>query len=330
MVQCRQIYVYSHATVVGWFDGADIVRMTLRALVKHYGQREASAPFVFSINRESAVVDARQDTYTYAFLIFACCWARKVLGPEVDRAIVERVLRHMENLLSTPDGLGFLCGAPALDGHLRQNPHMHLLEAALEVEDAFGGDLARPLIDKLFALFCDKLFLHEHKALPELHDHDWRPELAPGASFEPGHHFEWIWLLRRVGAATGRPVEALIEALAERAYAEGLDATGAVVERVAIVGTDRTTSRRCWGACEGLKAAASDFEFGVQPQRAAGRAAGFLRALRTEFLGRPFSAGWVDVVDGSGLPLVDYVPASTLYHVMLAAAEADRVFARVG
>ena len=36
----------------------------------------------------------------------------------------------------------------------------------------------------------------------------------------------------------------------------------------------------------------------------------------------------MDHVDAEGAPLVDFMPASTPYHVFLAAAEADRVWGK--
>ena len=46
------------------------------------------------------------------------------------------------------------------------------------------------------------------------------------------------------------------------------------------------------------------------------------------FLGRPVAGGWIDHVDANGAPMVDFMPASTLYHVFLAAAEADRLWGK--
>jgi mannose-6-phosphate isomerase len=43
------------------------------------------------------------------------------------------------------------------------------------------------------------------------------------------------------------------------------------------------------------------------------------------FMGKPWPAGWIDHLDASGQPIVDYAPASTLYHMVLATAEANRL-----
>jgi mannose-6-phosphate isomerase len=39
-----------------------------------------------------------------------------------------------------------------------------------------------------------------------------------------------------------------------------------------------------------------------------------------------FAGGWIDQVTAKGEPMVDFAPASTLYHVFLAIAEVERVF----
>jgi mannose-6-phosphate isomerase len=258
--------------------------------------------------------------------LFALAWARRLLGDVVDVALAEGLLCHLETQLRRPSGDGFLCAKPQSDRFTRQNPHMHLFEAALELEDAFGSRPAGALADRLHGLFRDRMIFEAAKALPELHDENWTPIETPEAVFEPGHHFEWMWLLNRYSARSGKDVRALVGLLSERAWAEGLDQHGAAIESVEIGTGRRLESRRCWGSCEGLKAAATDFAVGRDRLAARDRATGFARSLGHAFLGRPFRAGWVDRIDAKGLPLVDFVPASTLYHLTSAIVEGDRVF----
>ncbi len=52
-----------------------------------------------------------------------------------------------------------------------------------------------------------------------------------------------------------------------------------------------------------------------------------MAALTRTFLDRPFAGGWIYHVAADGAPLVDYVPASTLYHLVLAASVAAEGFA---
>jgi mannose/cellobiose epimerase-like protein (N-acyl-D-glucosamine 2-epimerase family) len=50
--------------------------------------------------------------------------------------------------------------------------------------------------------------------------------------------------------------------------------------------------------------------------------------LMNAFVGRPVSGGWIDHVDPMGRPIVTMIPASTLYHLFMAVAEAARVTSR--
>jgi len=330
MVQCRQIYVFSHATLLGWFDGHALVEQAWLSLLRIYGGRSFDAPYVFSVTRTGEIADPRQDTYAYAFLLFASAWARKVLGDKVLQKFTDDLIDHLKARLAHTSGQGFIDGLPRPDRYLRQNPHMHLFEAFLQLEEAFSSIKKRSLSYSVYRLFRDRFFQAQLRALPELYDDNWRPVDTPDAVFVPGHHFEWIWLLDRYAARSGEQVDDLVTALEDRAYCEGVDQDGAAIETVAMRGGRRVESRRCWGTCEALKAAASGFENERARELAMERAARFLRALRTLFLSGPFPGGWIDRVDAQGKPLVDYVPASTLYHIFLAVAEADRVFGPKG
>lgn len=326
MVQCRQIYVFAHATLLGWYDGRAQVEQGLDALLHHFALANAAVPFAFSVDRDGRVIDPRADTYGYAFLLFALAWARRLLGPRVDETTASRVIACLQTQLRAGGGRGFVDGRPRRQSTLRQNPQMHLLEACLEVAATFGHAGARAISEEIVALFETRLFSPQHQALPELHDDHWQIIEPATAVFEPGHHFEWIWLLDRYRIATGSESRIPASALALRAWREGLGDNGAVIESVRISGGDRVGSRRCWATCEALKAAASDADSGRDQAAARIRATQCLKALRETFLTGPFKGGWIDRVDASGRPLVDYVPASTLYHLMLAIAEADRAF----
>ncbi len=53
---------------------------------------------------------------------------------------------------------------------------------------------------------------------------------------EPGHHYEWIWLLRSFAGAASRNVEFYCGALYDHADRYGWDAQGFVVDEVDAIG----------------------------------------------------------------------------------------------
>jgi hypothetical protein len=92
----------------------------------------------------------------------------------------------------------------------RQNPHMHLLEALLAAHDAFGDGVFFARAEELVLIFLSRFFQAGEGALPEYFDAALAPQREAGRFLvEPGHHYEWIWLLDRYAqraAAMGRPV----------------------------------------------------------------------------------------------------------------------------
>ncbi|MGG2334310.1 AGE family epimerase/isomerase, partial [Salmonella enterica] len=83
---------------------------------------------------------------------------------------------------------------------------MHLLEAALALFEASGDGLFRDLALELLVLFETRLFDAASGTLAEFFAHDWQ-RLRPSA-IEPGHQFEWAWLLHQAGRLVGADVAA--------------------------------------------------------------------------------------------------------------------------
>ena len=111
---------------------------------------------------------------------------------------------------------------------------------------------------------------------------------------------------------------------------EGIDDSNLTIERVGIRNGERTASRRSWGSCEYIKACAAEAEANPSEREAwGGRAARALSALRKTFLNTSVNGLWIDRVDQYGAALSSDVPASSLYHLMLAIMESDRAFGTV-
>jgi D,D-heptose 1,7-bisphosphate phosphatase len=201
---------------------------------------------------------------------------------------------------------------------------MHLMEAYLALYEATGRRCALDRAIAIGELFASKLFDWTRMALPEVHDDGWRAPKPESAWFEPGHHFEWVWLLRRLARAAPIAIDAHVTALLSRGKAEGVDAEGFAIDRVDMVSGRRTATRRCWSTCEYVKACAVETERDGSSEWVP-RIACALRALRVGFLTNAKPGTWIDRIDEHGDPISTDVPASTLYHLFLAISEATRV-----
>jgi mannose/cellobiose epimerase-like protein (N-acyl-D-glucosamine 2-epimerase family) len=322
MVQARQIFVFAEAARFGWLpDGAPLAEAAMASLLRDFAEDWGDQTSVaFSIDPASgAIVSGMRDAYAHAFLLFSIAALYRLNGDSrlLDRA--DRIINFVERQLADPAYGGLFDAIPA-PAEKRQNPHMHLLEAYLFLDIAAPGrgyiERAATLVDLFRRYFFRNGLLLEYFAP------DWSP--SPRAEWEPGHHFEWVWLLAEYGARAGDDVGAFTEQLYASATRHGIAADGLILDALSPEHAVIRSSRRLWPHAEAIKAAAARKD---SDSNARAFAEAMATKLMDHFLDQPFAGGWIDHVAADGAPLVDYVPASSLYHLVLAAGVAAKDFA---
>ncbi|SDO26432.1 mannose-6-phosphate isomerase, type 3 [Methylobacterium phyllostachyos] len=320
-VQARQIYVFSHAHVLGLApNGLAVATLGHDFVMRHGFPDGVEKGAVHALAREGAVRDAKRDTYDHAFLLFAFSWYYRASGrPEV-RATIRRLGDAIWALLRHPGGAGFAIDDSGLDD-LHQNPHMHLFEAVLAAYEATGDAVFLDRAHELFALFRSRMFDPERGVLREFYDARWQPVAGEaGQIVEPGHHCEWIWLLKRYADCAGETL--CDEAYQLNAFVERYGRPGGGIllcDEVWIDGRAKKLSTRSWPQTEAVKADIALAEARGEPLGP--RADATVDALLDTFLDRWIAGAWIDWVDVGGTPLVQAIPASTLYHIFLASSE---------
>ncbi len=160
-----------------------------------------------ALGRGGGVADAAVDLYDNAFVLLALAWFARATGSAAPIAAAHRTLDAIEARMRAGDTPGFANAWPPEPGPRLQNPHMHLLEAALALHDATGGGEARftDLARAMVSLFRERLFDPATGTLAELYGPAWQRlhEPYPGRQIWPGHHYEWVWLLHQAEARTG-------------------------------------------------------------------------------------------------------------------------------
>ncbi len=329
MVQCRQLYVLAHLSLRGMRDSRTLIERTWHQVKFYFYREDLPHRWVFSINAQGKVHDDKCDSYTLAFLIFALAWLYRLKPDPSYLNIADEVIEIMEGPLAANKG-GVIDAIPRPDNMLRQNPTMHFLEACLAMYESAGRPQDLYRARALHEHFSKHMLWRDHAALPEVHDDAWNPESITGNWYEPGHHFEWAWLLRRFSMLSGVAVDNDIRLLLSRAEREGVDAEGFPIERIGIMDALPVESRRSWGACEYLKACAAEAEASPEnAQKWQRKATSTLRVLYTGFLQTDCTGLWRDRLDKNGKNLSIDVPASSLYHVVFALMECERVFGRI-
>ena len=128
-VLCRQIYVYSHAAVLGWEEGNALAARAADYLHEN-AWGGADKGYARLLSAEGEALDPTPDLYDLAFVMFAFSWRYRAGRDPKDLARVHEVLDFIEKKMREQGGAGFWHEWPP-HSHRQQNPHMHMLEAAL-------------------------------------------------------------------------------------------------------------------------------------------------------------------------------------------------------
>lgn len=317
-VQARQIYVYSHAEIQGFSGpGLACAMQALDFLVRHAWLGE-QAGWGRTMGANGGLLDATSDLYDNAFVLFALAWLYRATGDPQTKAWIDRTGTAIEHVFA--DGVygGYWHAKPAR-GWREQNPQMHLLEAVLAAFEATADDRWMQRADALVEFAQRKLFDAETGTLTEFYGPDWsRVPGELGARIEPGHQFEWFWLLDWYARLRGCKVPPMAEPLFVFGAAYGIDkVSGLTYDAVSSVGSPIDRSARCWPQCETIKArvvrsrSASDPGIRRAPDLAVQN---FLKV----FVAPAAPGTWIEHFDADGRPKSARIPSSSVYHIVLA------------
>ena len=154
---------------------------------------------------------------------------------------------------------------------------------------------------------------------------DWRRlDSEAGRTLEPGHHFEWVWILAQYQRLTGESIAGFPEALIAFGERHGVDQRSyAVFDAVRDDGAVLQGASRAWTNTERIKAWLALYELTGRDPRA--EVAQSVNLLFDRYFARSKPGLWIDRFDRDGAPMVEAVPASIIYHLLLAFSEVLRL-----
>lgn len=320
LVQARQVYAFSEAARLGASWALEIAAHGVAFLEEAFLDAERGG-WRHTVTPRGEPLDSRRDAYGHAFVVFAfasfyaATGERRALAHA--HATIESVQRHLRDRVHGGyHEAGDERWRPLAEGPRRQNPHMHWLEALLALHAQAPDAALLAEADALVALLRSRWFDAAHGCLGEFFAADWKPLAgAEGEVVEPGHHYEWVWLLAQHARARGLgEPDPLAAALFEFAERHGVDAEGGVFDRVDRSGRVLAATRRLWPQTERLKALAA--------RGARGELAGALGRVFSRYASR--TGGWTEHLAEDGSVLTDVQNATSVYHVVLALREAMR------
>ena len=320
--QARQLYVFAQAGLMGW-DGPwrEALDQGLDFFLRAFPREDGLTRL--RVSADGAAEDEAPRLYDQAFALLLLATVKRVRPDEPD--LEARAARLRDRLLAdrrVPAG-GFLevVGRPYY-----ANPNMHLLEAALAwiqvSDDPAWGALADDIAELALAKYIDA----DGGFLTEYFDETWtRTTDDDGRQVEPGHQFEWAWLLLNWARLRKRP-----EGLTPAAVLYAVGRGGVDQERGIAINalwddlTVRDATARLWPQTEWIKAAIAlsrlEAPGSVRHAQLLSEVAKAVTALN-KYLQTPVRGLWRDRYLADGTFADEPSPATTFYHIVCAITE---------
>lgn len=326
VTQCRQIFVYSHADMItGQRQYRDLVEKAFSYLVKNYRVSETGG-WRFSIKPDGSPEDTTYDLYGHAFLVFCCTYYYRLTKDQTALDYAADTLKFIDKNFRLENAPGF---AEALDENLkpldrvrRQDPHMHLFEACLFMYRITKEEPYLAMAKEIMDLFTEYFWDKENGTLAEFYDENLQPHAEQGEISQPGHHFQWIWLLEKFQETRRKKNPYyfdLMEDLFEWADKYGFDpAYGGIYDALNMQGDVISDTKRIWPIMEALKAYPVINRMHNDPHYCTRRAEDLVTLLRAHYLDD--DGTWTEHLTRDMEPLIEDMPGTTPYHIYLGIA----------
>lgn len=307
-VQGRQVFVYATAGALGWdgpwreaaWHGMDFLQGRFR---------RSDGLFRTLVGLDGAVLDDTPMLYDQAFALLGTATLHQADPRGGEMVELARGVRHGLEAMRHPAG-GY---RENIAYPFQANAHMHLLEGAMAWADLVGGAW-EAMVDEIVEMALTVFIDPQGGFLREFFDADWRlTDGDDGRLVEPGHQFEWAWLMDRHGKRRG---DARAAQAAQRLYAAGRRGFDSV-RQVAVneLWDDfslRDGTARLWPQTEHLKA--------ILLLGGEADALGAADSLR-RYLDTPTPGAWRDKLRPDGTFIEEPAPATSFYHILGACLE---------
>jgi mannose/cellobiose epimerase-like protein (N-acyl-D-glucosamine 2-epimerase family) len=332
MVAGRQLFFFSHAyrlTLDPVF--ADRARRICTDLLAHFWD-EANGGWYFSVDDDNVALDTTKDLYGHAFIMFGLAHYAAIFADsdavnwiQKTNELVFRHFRLPGGWLATSTTRDWVIGSRKLE----QNPHMHLLETYLSAYGATRDSAFLKCATEMVSIYTEMLRTRDGSKVLEHLDENGQPNGPNGKLIEPGHLYEWYWLVNEYADIAGLlAYRAACAPIVDWAENQGCDAeAGGIYDQVDSDGNIVSHRKRIWPVTECIKAFATLVRIGGGEEAKASLIR-WISFIREKYCTK--DGAWHEYLNRQLQPDCDYLPLSTPYHVAMAALEVERVLGGPG
>ena len=199
---------------------------------------------------------------------------------------------------------------------------MHLLEAMVEWFDITRDQYFYDELSHLIKLFQNRLYVDG--TIREYFDADWLPVSGnEGLLIEPGHMAEWAWILDRLAMIDNNKTGLSAKLMKFVKSCHQKNDIGLIFDIVGPNFEVIKSSSRLWPQTEFIKGLIT--EISNFKDVSATLMKNHIDLIFERFIKPAPNGGWLEQLDVNGRPIVDFIPASSLYHISLAFTEIIRI-----
>lgn len=324
MVQSRQIYSFltgSKLAVLSAATAGAAIEQGTQYLIEHFSV--PSGAFIYSVNPDGSPRSAHVDLYTQAFALFGLAQAYSFKPDQKIKERAKALLSYLHKERKVPGG-GYTELSDRGEVLYRSNPHMHLFEAAIAWMQIDSDPQWKDLGKELVTLAITRFINPQSHVLGEYFDENWNHSLEQGRFiYEPGHQYEWAWLMSLYEDLTGQNLKFIRHQLFALAEKHGTSRSRKIVyDEMWSDHTPKTESSRFWPQCERIKAAVRlGAEVPELEQGLYARAADESLETLFKFFQTPRTGLWFDMLSDKDIFNGTSAKASSLYHIINAMDE---------
>jgi mannose-6-phosphate isomerase len=206
---------------------------------------------------------------------------------------------------------------------------MHLLEAYLSAYDATRDEAFIKCATEMMSIYTELLRTRDGNKVLEHFDENGQPAAARGNLIEPGHLYEWYWLVNEYADIAGLSAyRAACGPIIDWADRWGGDSdAGGMYDVVDSDGNVVSHRKRMWPVTECIKAFTTRVRITGSEQSKLSLTR-WITFIRERYCTK--NGAWHEYLNRNLGPDYDFLPLSTPYHVGMAALEVERLFGGPG